>query len=277
MTLDLGLAGKRIVIAGAGGGGIGTTICRLLAQAGASVAGVDISKEALALAERASIEAGGTFLPLIADTTSEEGADEVVRQAVGEFGSIDGLVNVVGIFARKNFEPALDTELDRFDAAIRGNLTCAWLMARAVASQLAAQGTGGSLVLISSLAGVQSMPFGVAYSAAKGGVDAMTRTLASEWGPLGIRVNSVAPGTIRTPTSFANEEDLPPSVAAAIPLGHRGKPEDIAGGVIFMLSDLAAYVTGQTLVVDGGVTIRPGYLDNENLPGWAQTRPPSMS
>ena len=124
---------------------------------------------------------------------------------------------------------------------------------------------------IASIAGLSAMPFGAPYAAAKAGMMALTRTAALEWGPLGIRVNAVAPGTIRTArnrdTSSAEERA---EERDAIPLGRRGRPEDIAAAVLFLLSDLAGFVTGQVLAVDGGSSVRPSYLGGDNLPIFVQ-------
>ena len=129
------------------------------------------------------------------------------------------------------------------------------------------RGAGGSIVHIASIVGITAMPFGAAYASAKAGLLALTRTAALELGPSGVRVNAVAVGTVRTPK---NEDTNPPhdteAERVAIPLRRRGRPIDIAGAVLYLLSDLAGFVTGHTLVVDGGSSTRPSLLDADNLP-----------
>jgi NAD(P)-dependent dehydrogenase (short-subunit alcohol dehydrogenase family) len=122
-------------------------------------------------------------------------------------------------------------------------------------------------VAIASVAGLSAMPFGAAYSAAKAGLMSLTRTAALEWGSSAIRVNAVAPGTIRTPKnpSGATTTDTPPE-RAAIPLGRRGSPDDIGAAALFLLSGMATWITGQILAVDGGSSARPSFLDADNLP-----------
>jgi NAD(P)-dependent dehydrogenase (short-subunit alcohol dehydrogenase family) len=140
----------------------------------------------------------------------------------------------------------------------------AFLTSQAFARALAAERRGGSIVQIATISALQAMPYGAGYSTSKAALVALARTMAAEWGPLGIRVNAVAPGTIKVPRNAAGGDD--PRDAAVIPMGRRGRPEDIAGAVLFLLSDLAAWITGQLIPVDGGASIRPGYLDEENLP-----------
>jgi NAD(P)-dependent dehydrogenase (short-subunit alcohol dehydrogenase family) len=108
------------------------------------------------------------------------------------------------------------------------------------------------------------MPFGAGYAASKAALLSLSRTMALEWGPLGIRVNAVSPGTIHVPRNAGSEET--DQDRTVIPLGRRGVPEDIASAVLFLLSGLSSWVTGQMLAVDGGASIRPGYLDESGLP-----------
>jgi 3-oxoacyl-[acyl-carrier protein] reductase len=163
------------------------------------------------------------------------------------------------------------------------NLQSAFVTTQAVAARLVAQGSGGSIVHIASISGQSAMPFGAPYAAAKAGMLALVRTAALELGGAGVRVNAVAAGTVSTAKTRAHnapaetspaerhlaESQFPERHSAegtAIPLGRRGQPGDIAGAVLYLLSDLAGFVTGHTLVVDGGSSARPSYLDADNLP-----------
>ena len=158
----------------------------------------------------------------------------------------------------------LDYADETFESVLDANLRCAFLTSQVLARQLAGRDAPGSIVQIASISALQGMPFGAAYSAAKAALISLTRTMALEWGPLGIRVNAVAPGTIRVPRNQAGDD--PERDRAILPLGRRGAPEDIAGAALFLLSDLAQWVTGQVLAVDGGASVKPSYLDETGLP-----------
>src|SRR5205823_6478672 len=119
---------------------------------------------------------------------------------------------------------------------------------------------------LASIAAVSALPFGAAYAAAKAGLLALTRTQAVEWGPHGVRVNAIAAGTVRTPKNAGYTGDDDPRDDASVPLRRRGVPDDVAGAALFLVSDLASFVTGHTLVVDGGASVRPAFLDDDDLP-----------
>jgi 3-oxoacyl-[acyl-carrier protein] reductase len=268
-AVELGLDDRTVVVAGAGGDGIGTGVSALLVRSGATVLGVDVDRDALALTERAVGDDGADgarFVPVVADVTDVAAFDDALG-ALDGLPPLHGLVHVVGGMPLGDWRHVVDMPPERFAAVVELNLQSAFVTAQAVARRLVDADASGSIVLISSISGVQAMPFGAPYAAAKAGILAFVRTAALELGPSGVRVNAIAPGTIRTARSERGTPTVDsPEEQHAIPLRRRGTPDDIAGAALYLLSDLAAFVTGHTLVVDGGSSVRPSYLDAGDLP-----------
>jgi 3-oxoacyl-[acyl-carrier protein] reductase len=238
----------------------------MLAAAGALVIGVDNRAEALAEFVEATSVDGREHPALVADLREPAEVERVIA-AAGD--ALHGLVHVAGGMAPQQWSGLMDMEPAVFDEVMDLNLRTTMLTTTACARRLRELGRGGSIVALSSVAGLSSMPFGAPYAAAKSALMSLVRTEALEWGSLGIRVNAVAPGTVRTPKSLRGNPNPPPDTAAeaaAVPLGRRGSGDDIAGAVLFLLSDLAGWITGQVLAVDGGSSARPSFLGEDNLP-----------
>jgi 3-oxoacyl-[acyl-carrier protein] reductase len=169
-----------------------------------------------------------------------------------ELGPIRHLVNVVGGALPDDWHRAVDYDMAAFDRLVARNFRYAVVSCREVARGLITASLHGSIVNVSSAA-ARGTPLLAAYGASKAGLESFSRTMALEWAGRGIRVNLVAPGTVRTPRAGQNE--LADLAAKTIPLQRRGDPIDIANAALFLLSDLAGYITGQTLAVDGGSTL----------------------
>jgi 3-oxoacyl-[acyl-carrier protein] reductase len=248
MTIDL--TGKRALVTGAQQG-IGRAIALALAEAGAAVA-VNYLDDAEAGAQVAK-DAGGFGQHAVAiqgDVARPEAARALVAAADTALGGLDILVNNAGVFPRVAF---LDmTEAD-WDYVMDVNLKGGFFAAQAAVRLMVARGTPGAIINLASQAIRGSSPRGVHYSASKGGVVSMTRAMALDLAPHGIRVNAIAPGLTDTaqPRYGSSEAELV-AMGAAIPVGRMAQPMDIAGMAAFLASDRAAFMTGQTVHVNGG-------------------------
>lgn len=264
MTELLDLAGRIVVVSGAGGGGIGTTVTRLTAEAGATVIAVSRSQENLDTHVAPLADKGLSVVPVVADAATDEGVAAVLDVARRTEGMLYGLVNVAGGAAPSTWMPSTRVSRQDWRDLFAANLETMFFMSQAVAAEIRAQGNPGSIVSVSSISGMNSAPFHVAYGTAKAAIVAATRTMAVELAADGIRVNAVAPGVTETAASATYVDADPERDQRAIAMGRRGTPQEQAGAILFLLSDLAGYVTGQTLLVDGGLNLRWTHLGADN-------------
>jgi glucose 1-dehydrogenase len=246
------LQGKVVLVTGAAQG-IGLGIAQRLACEGAQVAlNVRRADERARAAQRQVAEAGARCEVFAADVSLPDQGRRLVHEVVARMGRLDVLVNNAGIERRAGL---LDIREEDWDAVLATNLKGPLFLAQAFAQQARQAGRGGSIVNVSSVHEELPFPHFIPYCASKGGLKTMMRTMAIELAPLGIRVNNVAPGAIRTPINdalLADREKLD-ALVAQIPAGRMGEPADVAGAVAFLASEDARYVTGTTLFVDGGL------------------------
>ena len=260
----LSLDGRIVVVSGAAGGGIGTTVTDLVARAGATVVAVSRSADNLDEHIGPLVAEGLPIVPVAADVSTDEGiatALDAVRRAEGR---VYGLVNVAGGAAPSTWMPATRVSRSDWRELFAANLETMFFMSQAVAAEIRATGGPGSIVSISSISGMNTAPFHVAYGTAKAAIVAATRTMALELALDNIRVNAVAPGVTETAASRTYTGADPERDRAAIAMGRRGRPEEQAGAILFLLSDLSSYITGQTLLVDGGLDLKWSHLGADN-------------
>jgi 3-oxoacyl-[acyl-carrier protein] reductase len=262
-VIDLGLDGARAIVVGAGflaeGAGHGRGTAIRLAAAGATVACVDRDPGRAAEIVAEIEQRGGQAIAVVGDATDSAGATRVIDESVAALGGVDTCVDIVGGATFQHSDQMTDEE---WHHDLARNLDHVFYVHRAVIPHLVREGTGGSITTISSVDGIGSSKFHVAYGAAKAGVNSLVKTFSEEFGRHGIRVNAVAPGNVgvgnwdRPDIPFG--EDVCNTLAPPRPL-------DIANAVLFLSSSLAARITGQTLVVDGGATTRSpwGFTDQQ--------------
>jgi NAD(P)-dependent dehydrogenase (short-subunit alcohol dehydrogenase family) len=247
------LEGQRAVITG-GGSGIGRATARRMADEGASVAVIDINGDA---AHETAAEIGGSAH--VADVTDADGLRGAVDDAATVMGGITIMFNNAGVGSQAPLHEWAPEEWDRLLAV---NLTGVYLGFRAAVPHIRVSG-GGSIVSTASISGTRPAAGEAPYAAAKAGVAAITASAALEYGPA-IRVNSVSPGMILTPLTEPLLQFLPHEQARferTTPLGRIGEPDDIADVVVFLCSNLARFITGQNIVVDGGMTLHGSGVD----------------
>ena len=252
MSAEGRLSGKRAIVTGSDQG-IGRAIALRFAREGAAVTINYRHNEQGANEVKSRIEAaGGRAIVVGADVGTAEGSARLIAETARAFGGLDILVNNAGIEIPR---PFLDVTEEEWDQVLGVNLKGPFLCIQAAVRQILQGGHGGRIVNISSVHEDLPMPGNSPYCAAKGGLRMLTRTLCDELGPHGITINNIGPGAIATPI---NKETLadPRKVAAlnaGIPLGRVGQPEEIAGLAVYLASDEAAYVTGATYFIDGGM------------------------
>lgn len=244
-----GLTGKKALIIG-GGQGMGEASALFLARAGCDVALVDLVAERVdrvAASVQALGRAGHT---VIGDVLDDAQIRRIVAEARDRMGGLDAMVSIVGAAA---WGSVLDTTAEIFDQQIALNLRYFFLACKEVAATMIAAGSGGSIVGIASVDGQRSSPMRGVYGAAKAGVISLVQTMAVEWARHNIRVNAIAPGHIVTPRLYDTPQRQEGYAASLLPTRQRGTPDDIGKAALFLSSDLARYITGTTLDVDGGL------------------------
>jgi len=254
-ALDLfRLEGKTAIVTG-GGRGLGRYMAEALSDAGAAVVLCSRKIEPLEEVQREIEAGGGKALAVECDVTDEESVEKVVSAAEESFGSVDIVVNNSGATWGA---PPEEMPLDRFDQVMRVNVRGTFLMSQAAGRRMIEAGAGGAIINISSVAGLvgghPDFMQTVGYNSSKGAIISMTRDLATSWARHNITVNAIAPGWFPTRMSGGLIQKFEEEMLAGIPLGRFGTPEDLKGVVIFLASPSASYITGQTVVVDGGAT-----------------------
>src|ERR1700722_1197688 len=256
MGVQIGLDGKVAVITG-GSRGIGEAIARTFVARGARVmiASRKLDGVASVAASIAKEHGEDRVRAVAAHTGKEDDCVRLIAEAIAAFGKVDVLVNNAG--TNPHFGPLVSAEGGAWDKTFDVNLKGYFWCAREVARHLSARSSAGSIINVASVAGIVASPMQGVYSMTKAAVISLTKTLALELGPSRIRVNAIAPGFVDTRLASAvlKNDDLVKVVLGRTPLGRYGTPDEIAGGALYLASDAASFLTGHTLVIDGGLTI----------------------
>jgi NAD(P)-dependent dehydrogenase (short-subunit alcohol dehydrogenase family) len=251
MNMNQEEGSKKVAIVTGGGSGIGLAIAEKFISAGIHTVIVGRDHKKL---NDAKIMLGTLCYPLPCDISNLPSIPAFVEKVIAQFGQIDILVNNAGINMKKDFTEVTDEE---FQSVITTNLIAVFVMSREVVKQMLKQGSG-SIINISSMAAQYGLPRVIAYSASKTAIDGMTRAMAVELSPKGIRINAIAPGFIETAmTAKALNTDMErkQKVFDRTPMGYMGQPSDIADAALFLATDVSKYITGVVLPVDGGNSI----------------------
>ncbi len=250
----MGRLDDRVVIVTGAGSGIGRATAVRIASEGATVACVDLIEESVSRTASEISEAGSRARAYQADVSDKGSVTQTVDAVVEDLGALAGVANIAGI---GKFAHTTEVPLQEWDRIIAVNLTGTFLVSQASLPHLLESG-GGSIVNMSSTAGVMGQPYSAAYCASKGGVSLLTKALAAEYIERGVRVNAVAPGGIETPIiadfGFPDGASRHLLTKMMSPMGF-GQPDDVAVVVAYLLSEESKYVTGAIISVDGGMTI----------------------
>jgi len=249
MTSEITLVDKVVVVTGASRG-IGASIARALAAAGASVVLASRKQEALEVVADEICTAGGSAAAVATHTGHPDEVDALFAQTVEKFGAVHGLVNNAA--TNVYFGPMLGIEEPAWDKIFEINVKGYFNAIRAFART----STGGSIVNIASVVGMRAAPMQGVYGMTKASVISMTQTFSAELGGAGIRVNAIAPGLVETHFSrvLVDDDAMRDMFVKRTALGRHAQPDEIAGGAVYLLSDAASYMTGQVMVLDGGMT-----------------------
>jgi 2-deoxy-D-gluconate 3-dehydrogenase len=244
------LKGRSGVVTG-GGSGIGKAIAKGLIQAGAEIVIAGRNRGRLEEAANEMRQFGGPVIPIQTDITKMEDIRNLVDRTVKEFGKIDFLFNNAGIIRRT---PSEDLTEKDWDDVINNNLKGPFFLAQAVAKVMITQKRKGKIINTSSLIAIQGGKRIPAYTASKGGLSQVTKSMANDWAKYNILVNAIGPGWVKTELTEPLQQDKErfAEILGRIPLGRWAEPEDLVGAAIFLASDASDYITGQTIFVDGG-------------------------
>ena len=254
MIPDYDMTGKTAIVTG-GSSGIGRAAAIQLAASGAAVAIASLPAEDCYTVRDEILAFGGRAIAVPTNVADPAQVDAMIETTVRELGSVDILLNNAGIGGA--VLPLLEQSAEEFDKVLAVNLKGIFLCAKAAAAQMIRQGHGGRIVNTCSIAYIEGRGFHGPYGAAKGGVSTLTRTMAAEWAEHGINVTAVAPGLTRTPINdgLVQEKEVLQTFLDKIPLGRMARPWEIASMMLYLSSDAASFVTGTTIIVDGGATV----------------------
>jgi NAD(P)-dependent dehydrogenase (short-subunit alcohol dehydrogenase family) len=253
--IGIDLSGKTALVCGAGGGGLGSAVSRVLAQAGANLIAVDQSEAFTAETKAEATGLGVTCETIVANLMDAQEAAGLVKKALSKAQHIDVVVNVAGGTRFHQWSPIEETSDEVFHDVLALNLNYVFRVCADAARHMIAAKRPGSMVNFTSIAGLRSAPFHGPYGIAKRGVMAMTETMAVEWARYGIRVNTVAPGGVTTPRASKYGGETRRDDRETGGDGHRRMmPAEIASAVLFLASDLASGISGQTLVIDSALS-----------------------